>query len=273
MCNTGFFLNEDFGLEYLTISSFEKTNLVKHMFTTRIGGYSSNEYESLNLGMSSDDDIENIISNYRKVANIMETSIDRFVLSHQMHNTNIKIVNYEDCGKGLIKDLDYYNIDGLITNELDVVLSTVYADCVPLFFLDPTKKVIGLAHAGWKGTVNKIGAKMVEEFIRSFSSKPEDILVGIGPSIGKCCYEVGIEVYDKFNKNFTNIENLFKPTIKGKWMLDLWESNKVILKESKVLDRNITISNVCTCCNDKFYSYRRDNGKTGRMSALIKLKK
>ncbi|WP_352418491.1 peptidoglycan editing factor PgeF [Proteiniborus sp.] len=270
--NIGFELREVNRLQYYIIPSFEQTGLVKHGFTTRFGGLSPKPFNTLNLGLKTEDDKENIMKNFERVSNAFNVSMEKMVLSDQVHDTVIRIVTEEDAGKGLTKSMDYSKVDGLLTNVNDLMLLTFYADCVPLFFLDKTKKVIGVAHAGWKGTVARIGEKMVKTMQKVFCSNPEDILVGIGPSIGSCCYPVRKDVYDKFHTNLSSIEEVLLKESTDVWKLDLWKANQNILEENGILSRNITVSGLCTSCyNEKFFSYRKENGRTGRMAALIQL--
>ncbi|EOD01274.1 peptidoglycan editing factor PgeF [Caldisalinibacter kiritimatiensis] len=269
----GFVLKEVNGIKYYSIPRFEKTGLVKHMFTTRFGGVSPGPYESLNLGINTGDDNENITENFNRIIKLMDSTIDDIVVSNQLHTTNIEIIEGNEEYNGIDnRKLMKQGIDGLITNKRDITLFTFYADCVPLFYLDIKKKVIGLAHAGWRGTVNKIASKMVDLMTKKYNCAPKDILVGIGPSIGPCCYVVGDDVYKKFNKNFTNLNNLMKPSGEGKWYLNLWEANKQALQEIGILDRNIIVSEICTSCHTELlFSFRKELGETGRMAAIIKL--
>lgn len=258
-----FRLNDQSETDYYTIPSFEESGLVNHAFTTR----------GLNLGFNTIDSKEDIVINFKIICGELKTSIEDSVLSLQTHKTDIRIVTSNDKGKGLIKERDYNDVDGLVTDQRGIALFTFYADCVPLFFLDPKKKVVGVAHGGWKGTVGKIARNMIETMRKQYDSQPEDILVGIGPSIGSCCYEVSKDVYDQFDKNFADISSILKESGKDKWSLDLWQANKLVLEESGIPCSNITTSNLCTSCNnDKFFSYRKENGKTGRMAATIMLK-
>lgn len=271
--NIGFELREINGLEYYIVPSFDETGLVKHGFTTRIGGISPEPFNTLNLGIKTEDKKENVMKNFQKISDAFNVSIEKIVLSDQVHGTTIRIITEEDAGKGLVKPLDYKEVDGLLTNVKDLMLLTFYADCVPLFYLDKVKKVVGVAHAGWKGTVARIGEKMINTMKDMYGSNPEDILVGIGPSIGACCYTVRKDVYDRFKENLSSIEDVLMRETTSTWKLDLWNANKKILEENGVLSRNITISELCTSCNNhKFFSYRKDNGKTGRMAAIIQLK-
>jgi YfiH family protein len=147
-----------------------------------------------------------------------------------------------------------------------------FADCVPIFFADVTKRVVGIGHAGWKGTKLKIGKKIVQTMADAFGSRADEIIAAIGPSIGKCCYEVDNVVAGQFDKDFKNTSTFIFPKGKSKYKLDLWEANRIVLNEAGVLNKNIIISNLCTGCNlDLFYSHRRENGNTGRMGAIIQL--
>lgn len=271
--NIGFELREINELQYYIIPSFEQTGLVTHGFTTRIGGISTEPFNTLNLGLKTEDEQENILGNFKKISKAFNVPLEKMVLSDQVHDTKIRIVTEEDAGKGLVKPMDYKEIDGLLTDVKGLMLLTFYADCVPLFFLDKVKGVVGVAHAGWKGTVARIGEKMVNTMRDTYDSNPEDILVGIGPSIGACCYTVRKDVHDRFDENLSSIDEVLMKESIDIWKLDLWKANKKILEENGVLSRNITISGLCTSCySHKFFSYRKDNGRTGRMTALIQLK-
>lgn len=265
---------ESGGITVLKFESFEKQSCVEHCFTTKSGGCSVGEYESLNMGMYTEDKPENVVENYRRVSReIFCADVSQCVLSKQVHKTEIAVVSKEDVGNGLTKSQKYEEIDGLVTDEREVVLSTVYADCTPLFFVDSEKKVVGVAHAGWRGTVGKIGSKMVETMISRYGSDKEDIIVGIGPTIGSCCYMVREDVALQFKKAFPDCTKILEQVEEGKYRLNLWEANKASVMESGVPESNIELDNHCTSCNEElFYSYRRDKGKTGRMAAMIKLK-
>ena len=256
---------------YFTFPHFDKYNFVKHGFTSKLGGVSDGIYESLNLNFSVGDKHDNVIENYKIIAKALNINFENLVLSSQIHESEIKCVNKSDRGKGITQSRDYEGIDGLITNEPEVALVTLYADCVPLFFLDPVKRVVGLAHAGWKGTVKEIGRKMVEKFVNQYRSNKEDILVGIGPSIGDCCYEVGEEVVEQFKGIKASDNNIISKS-NLKYMLDLWSINKDILIESGIKENNIVVTDICTNCNkDYLFSHRGHHGKRGGMAAIIQL--
>jgi len=261
------------GLAYLTIPAFEKTGMVKHCFTTRIGGVSRGIYNSLNTSDDKEDPVENVHRNLKLVCGAVGIDYSNLVFSDQTHEDNIRVVSIADLGKGISVPNDIKNTDGLMTNIPGIPLITFYADCVPLFFLDKENKAIAVVHSGWKGTVQKIGVKTIRQMTEVYGTKPEDCLAGIGPSIGPECFEVGQEVADQFTESFGTRPHIIKPLGNGKYMVDLWAANKLMLMEMGVPENNITISGLCTKCReDLFFSYRRDKGRTGSMSAIMELK-
>ncbi|WP_432665199.1 peptidoglycan editing factor PgeF [Wukongibacter baidiensis] len=272
MSNWKFAKNEKGEVVFFKIPSFEESGLVKHCFTTRLGGISKAPYLSLNLGTKTEDNKKDIYINYEIICNTLDIDIGNLVLSDQVHKDNIMIVSQEHRGNGVITDNKLSEIDGLITNNKNVALVTLYADCVPIFILDKKRKIIALAHGGWRGTVKKIGKKVIEKMSSDFNSDPKDCIVGIGPSIGNCCYEVDDYVVSKFKENYDNVNEFIKDKGDEKYLLDLWTANKISLIEAGIPDENITVSNICTKCNnDLFFSYRAEDGKTGRMAAILQL--
>lgn len=263
------------GLEYLSFPMLDDTGLVKDMFTTRLGGISTGHLASLNLSTSKGDEPENVRENFNRIASVIQSEPSDFVLSDQTHTTNVMVVTRSDAGKGLTRKRDYHDIDGLITNEKGLVLSTVYADCVPLYFLDPVNKVIGLSHSGRKGTVSRMGVCTVDKMHESFGSDPADILACIGPSICVNCYEVGPEVADEFIRAFplpSDISHILVRKPNGKYLLDLWNANKTVLKEAGILPEHIECTDICTCCNPEYlFSHRASKGLRGNIGAFMKL--
>ena len=191
-----------------------------------------------------------------------------------MHGNSIRVVKKEDAGQGAVDyDRAFAETDALITNEREVLLSSYYADCTPLFFLAPDIPAVGLAHAGWRGTVNKIGQQTAVKMAEVFGADLDELLVGIGPHIGPCCYQVGQDVIDKLKDSFAKWHSLVTKEQGNKWRFDLAAANQIQLEEVGVKRENIITSSLCTCCQeDLFYSYRRDNGQTGRMASLIKIR-
>lgn len=262
-------------IEYLTFPLLENVGMVRHLFSTRLGGVSKGIYASMNLSYTRGDDKKAVDENFRRIAEIFETTPGRIVCSKQTHTTNVRIVTEEDCGKGVIYPADYDDVDGLVTNVPGIVLCTSYADCVPLYFADPKHKAIGLGHSGWRGTVNRMGEKMLKTMQDAFGTEPEDVITAIGPSICKDCYEVGEEVAEMFRKCF---EGEWKTLLtegrkEGKYQLDLWEANKRVLLGAGILEEHLAMTDLCTCCNSEYlFSHRASQGKRGNLGALIQLR-
>lgn len=265
--------NKTRSLEYITFPSFEKCGKVRHAFSTRLGGVSEGYFARMNMSFSNGDTYDNVYENYRRLCSAAGINQDDLVFSDQQHTANIRIVDENDKGKGITKERDYTHIDGLITGSKGVPLATVYADCVPLFFCDPVKDVVALAHAGWKGTAARIGAEIVQAMKVGFGSDPADIIAGIAPSIGPCCYEVDDPLFEAFSEiPDLNMAEVFSPIGNGKYMLDLRETNRQILMSAGIPVKNITVTDLCTCCHpDYFHSHRATSGKRGLMCAIIEL--
>jgi hypothetical protein len=262
-------LREEKDVPYFYFPLLEETNMVSHGFSTRLGGVSKGEFESMNFVTIRGDKIENVKENYRRICAAIGIDWTKLVVSKQTHTTNIKIVSKEDAGKGVLKERGYDNIDGLMTNEPGLPLVTMYADCVPLYFLDPVKKVIALSHSGWRGTVHRMGEVTIQKMQETYGCNPSDILACIGPSICRDCYEVGEEVALEFKENFREDEILTKKP-NGKYQLDLWKANELILKQAGILENHLAVTNVCTCCNPKLlFSHRFTKGRRGNLAAFL----
>lgn len=258
------------GLCYITFPSLSVDG-VKHAFSTRLGGKSEGIFSSMNLSFSRGDDPQNVLENYRIICKAINVDYKKCVLSKQTHTTNIRIVTLDDIGKGIVKERDFDDVDGLITDIPGVTLVTQYADCVGLLFYDPVKKVIAASHAGWRGTVGEIGRKTVETMQSHFGSDPKNILAAIAPSIGPCCFEVDSPVYDEFIKlKNIDLNRIIKGKPNGKYNIDLWECNRQILINAGVDPENISVTDLCTKCHpDVFFSHRATKGKRGNLAALI----
>lgn len=266
-------INKKGDVTFITFPKLEKTGLVNHLFSTRLGGVSQGRYESMNLSFLNGDQRENVLKNYEILCNCANININNLVLSRQTHTSNIKTVTQEHCGTGIFKE-SFNDIDGLITNQKKVALVTQYADCTPLVFLDPQKKVVATSHAGWRGTASEIGKKTVEKMMQEFGCDPNDIIAGIGPCIKECCYEVDKPVFDQFLKlEYLQMNRIFKPKQNGRYMLDLPEANKQILLNAGIKEENMDISDICTCCNcNTLHSHRATNGERGNLALIIELK-
>lgn len=259
---------------YLTYPLFDKLNIVKHGFSTRIGGVSEGVCESMNLSFSRGDNEEAVKENFRRFTEAIGCSTEDLVFSVQTHTSNVRKVTREDRGKGYSRPVDYQDIDGLITNETGVCLATFYADCVPLYFVDPVKKAIGLCHSGWRGTVEKIGKKTVEKMTSEYGCSPSDIRAAVGPSICQDCYEVSEDVIEKFKENYDSRDwqDIFYKKGNGKYQLNLWKANEIVLKEAGIKKEHMAVTNLCTCCNDSLlFSHRASHGKRGNLGAFLAL--
>ena len=260
---------------YLEYPLLTDTKIVHHGFSTRLGGVSQGCYASMNLSFTRGDDEAAVRENYYRIAKAIGVKCENMVLSQQTHTTNVRVVTEKDKGKGIVKPLDYTDVDGMVTNIHGICLVTFYADCVPLYFVDPVQKAIGLSHSGWRGTVGKIGKETIRKMEEQYGSDPKDILAAVGPSICKDCYEVSEDVILEFQKNFKERywKDLFYRKENGKYQLDLWKANEIIFKESGILPEHIAVTNVCTHCNSEIlYSHRTSGDRRGNLAAFLALK-
>lgn len=258
---------------YLTLNAFSRLPGIVHGFSTRWGGISEGIYATMNLGFKTADTPENIRKNYEIICQAIGLTTENLTLTDQTHTTNVKVITEKDIGKGFSQPQDYHDIDGLVTNIPHVPLSVVHADCVPLLFADPIRKVVGAAHAGWRGTVGNIAANMIEIFREQFHSNPSNIYMGIGPSIGFCCYEVDQPVADIFLAHpLLKDSPAIKPTIPGKYHINLQQINRLIAQAAGLLPEHIIDISLCTNCHKEiFFSHRGHQGKRGLLASLIQL--
>lgn len=259
---------------YLSFPMLEKTKMVIQGFSTKLGGVSEGKFATLNFTFTRGDNPDHVMENYRRMAAVLGVDEKRMVLSYQTHTTNVRLVTEEDAGKGIVKERDYKDIDGLITNVPGITLVTFFADCVPLYFLDPTHKAIGLSHSGWRGTVSRMGAVTIDKMKEAYGTRAEDLLVCIGPSICGDCYEVGEEVALEFKKAFAkeNWNQILREKDNGKFMLDLWKANEILLKEAGVKPEHIQTTDICTHCNsDYLFSHRTCGNERGNLAAFLSL--
>jgi len=279
-------LSEKSEVKYLNFNSLNSMQFITHGFSTRHGGVSEGIYSSMNLTFSSGDNPENIKENYRRFCDALEINVNSLVFASQTHTNNVIKVSDEDRGKGIFKPKEWDNIDGLITNSPDTFLVTLFADCIPLFFVDPVKKAIGLSHAGWKGTLNGIASNTIQMMQSEFGCNPKDIIAAIGPGIEMNCYEVDETVAKEFYK-------LPGPIIKNciaksdmssdnsdsdfdgarKYFIDLPGINKNLMINEGINPENIEMSGICTKCNSELlFSHRATKGKRGGMAAILGMK-
>lgn len=260
------------GVVWLSSPLLDGCPEVGNAFSTREGGVSQGIWSTMNLSYSRGDQTEHVTENFRRFSAAVGFPTERIVTSDQTHTVNVRRVTEEHCGGGIFREKDFHDVDGMITDAPGVVLATFYADCVPLYFVDPVHGAIGLSHSGWRGTVNHMGAVTVKEMEKAFGTRPQDLLTAIGPSICQECYEVSEDVAEQFARAFpVKIhEALFYRKENGKYQLNLWEANRFVLREAGVPDGQIQTAALCTCCNSEvLFSHRASHGKRGNLAAFL----
>ncbi|OPJ56869.1 laccase domain protein [Alkalithermobacter paradoxus] len=233
-------------MDYIQFDCLEKYPFIKAAFTNK------------NIDAKNKEDIRNICDE-------LGFCYNNLTFNKQVHGDKINIVNNDNIGK-------VYEGDGIVTNLQNVPLLIFVADCVPIALVDTKNEVIGLAHAGWRGTFEEIPKKLIDKMKSEYNSNVEDIIAVIGPSIGPCCYEVSYDLFNKFNNKFTNDNKSLYIIKEGRYFLDLWSINEHVLYASGIKIDNIIHSNMCTCCNDElFHSYRKDDKTSKRMGFLLQI--
>jgi YfiH family protein len=259
--------------EFIKFDNLSKFKDIKHFVSTRKGGISGFKDNDLNISFETYDSSRNVITNRLILARKLGIDIESFVMQNQVHGNKVVTISYDDRGKGIYcHEKVIGDNDAMITNKQGICLFTFAADCVPILFYDSVNQAIGVAHAGWKGTVKKIARETVLSMQKKFKSKQKDIFVGIGPSISVKNYEVGENVVEEVKNAFGTTDNYMifnKQT--NKFHFDLWYTNTKILTDSGIPKENIELSNLCTLDNsDLFFSARKEEN-TGRFGAGIYL--
>ncbi len=220
---------------------------------------------SFSLALHTKENPKHIIQNRQNFSKKFPNT--KFIVANQTHSANISIINEaKELGWNSLDDA-IENCDALISNQSNIMLTILTADCVPILLFDPKQKIVAIIHAGWKGTEQEIVFKTVKKMKEVFNANSKDILAGIAPSIGKCCYEVNWDVA----KHFKKIKNAYDEK-KEKYMLDLPYINRKQLLKAGLQEKNIEMSHVCTACNvENYFSYRKENGCSGRFMSMIGL--
>jgi len=257
--------------------SLEKYPWLINAFSTREGGVSTGKYSSMNLTFTRGDDSEKVKENFRLFGESIGVDICKMVYSDQQHTTNVMEVTSDHLGMGILRDRNFSDIDGIMTNEPGVCLVTSYADCVPLYFVDPVNRAIALSHSGWRGTVGNICQNTVDEMRHLYGSKPEDIITCIGPSICVDCYEVGSDVagvfLEKYGEDAKTVVLPHNKNVPGKYQLDLTRANVINMEKAGILPEHISVPDLCTCCNgDVLHSHRASQGQRGGLCAFLMIK-
>ena len=270
---------------YVKFTILEQFKDVVQAVSTRAGGMSTGTYATLNLGFHTDDDADKVLLNREILCNELHIPLDCLVCAKQVHGGNVTVVKKDDWGKGSESyESAIEETDAMITDTPGIFPMILVADCPGIVFFDRKKKVAGVAHAGWRSTLVKISQNVVGKMREVFKSKPEDILCGISPSIGPCCYEVKEDVVNPFVAAglalpvaTQALQPHQKPPVieqrDGKFFLNLWEINRRQLVELGIREENIEIARLCSSCYTNLFFSVRKEGKTGRYGVLIGIRK
>ncbi|MBN1120402.1 MAG: peptidoglycan editing factor PgeF [Anaerolineae bacterium] len=252
-------------LAYYQFDNLRYLDGVTHGIFTRRGGVSQAPFDSLNVGSTVGDNPEHVEANRQRIAAIVGVPVENTRTTWQVHSARVIVAR-----RDVPQEYPPEQADGIITADPGVMLMMRFADCVPMIFFDPRKRVVGLAHAGWRGTIAGIGPATVNAMVAEFRCNPQDIIVGIGPSIGPCCYEVGPEVTAQVRETFIDGDNYIFSVNGSGAHLDLWKANQYDIQAVGV--RKIEVAGLCTVCHrHEFFSHRAEAGRTGRFGAVVML--
>lgn len=240
----------------------------QHLFSTRHGGVSVGMFESLNFAVingENKDEESNVDSNMDLAAGVFNLKKENIVRGFQKHSNNVEIVDESNCGK-----MFSHPVDGLVTNQKNVLLSIRTADCAPVLFFEKNGKCCGAVHSGWRGTFDRISKNAIDLMVAHFGAKLEDIVVAIGPYNNICCYEVGDDFYELFVQSDCRFSLCFEK-YQDKYHFDNGKAIEMTLLDCGILKDNISICNDCTCCNEDFFSHRRQGYNRGSLASFIVL--
>ncbi|UCC62018.1 MAG: peptidoglycan editing factor PgeF [Anaerolineae bacterium] len=257
----------DDGLAYYQFESlahFVQRGDMRHGVFTRLGGVSAPPCATLNVAHTVGDEAAAVAENHRRVCRALDVDGSAVASGYQVHGARVALIGPPDRGR-VRPDTDV-----LLTDRPGIPLMQRFADCVPLVLYDPARRVLGLAHAGWRGTARAVAVEAVRAMVRAFGSRPADIVAGVGPSIGPCCYEVGAEVAARVRAGFKEGEGWLLSQGNGAIHLDLWAANRQQLEAVGV--GQVEVAGLCTACrSDEFFSHRAEKGRTGRFGVLAVL--
>lgn len=276
-------LNGSGQVPFLQYKKFTQIEGICHGFSTRMGGVSGGIYSTMNFKEDGEDTNEHIRENYRRIAQALGCDVNKMVRSQLCHGIRVHEVCPEDFGVGALAKSTLLDYDGLITNLPGATLVATFADCVPLYFVDQEHCAIGLAHSGWRGTVDRIAWSMLEAMKKAYGTEPSDLEVAVGPCICGSCYEVGKELKAAFEKDFSGaieqetgilFSEICKPSeTPEKYLLDLRLANMQSFLKAGVPKNQITVSDICTCCNPELiFSHRYTKGRRGASAAFLGIK-
>jgi YfiH family protein len=257
-------------VKYLACTAAEAMDFFFHGFCTRQGGVSEGPWASLNVSTREGDSEAQVRRNYERIATAFGIAVPQFLLVNQVHRDGVLIIDRHSLPFACDAPPAF---DAIVTDRPGLALCIKTADCVPVFLVDPVRRVIGAVHAGWKGTALQIAEKAVREMVRRFDCRPEDLEAFIGPAIGPCCYEVDVGVYQAMDHHQERDFFFIAGLEKGKWMLDLPLANHHQLLRAGLLPEHIQTADLCTACHPElFFSHRAQGGDTGRQLNFIMIR-
>jgi hypothetical protein len=261
----GFLLRESQGIRYYSCRALEDIEYLRHGFSTRGGGVSAPAESSLNLGYTSWDSAERITENRRRFLSALNIEHSRLATLRQIHSNRVYIIE-DNFTEGNQSEGDAFT-----TRVRGISLAVQTADCLPVLIADPANRAIAAVHSGWRGTLSRVLFQTVQEMEKAFGSRPPDLITAVGPGIRACCFEVGLDVAERFEQEYPG-SGIVKPAAPntGKYLVDLGRALDIQLSSAGVQEKNRHDLNACTCCNpDIFFSYRAEGTASGRMMALI----
>lgn len=266
-------ITEECGVPVIRYESLDGIEWLKNGFSTRIGGVSEGVYESMNLSFTVGDEEDRVVENFRRFGRAISVSAEDMVYAHQTHTVNVMRVDSSHKGMGILRDRNFQDTDGLVTNEPGVCLVTSYADCVPLYFVDTKNRAIGLSHSGWRGTVGNICKNTLLLMEREFGTRAENVTACIGPSICRSCYEVSEDVAERFAESYDGAQqDILTAKENGRYLLDLHRANYYNMINCGILKENISLPDLCTRCNAQWlHSHRATGGKRGGLCAFLQI--
>ncbi len=266
-------LRENGAVKYLTFESLDALPCARNYFTTRLGGVSSGVHASMNLAFTNGDDPACVYANFDVITKVIGVSPDHVVRTMQTHTTNVmKVTEDHVYDDGVLHEQEWTDVDGLMTDVSGIALATFYADCVPLYFVDPVRHVIALSHSGWRGTAADMAGVTVRRMNEEYGCDPKDLHAAIGPSICRDHYEVSEVVAHAFMRAFPDDHELILTDGRepGKYQLDLREANRLCMLKAGIPEANVEVADECTYSNQElFFSHRASDGKRGNMAAFL----
>jgi YfiH family protein len=253
-------------IRYYTFDSLDEAGITHAIFTRR-GGVSPEPWDSLNLGGTVGDDPTRVSQNRQLIFQAVGRALDSLYDVWQVHSAEVAY-----AAAPRMSHVPHRQADAILTESPNVTLLMRFADCVPILLYDPVRRVAGLVHSGWPGTVKRVARAAVEAMQKTYDTQPRDLLAAIGPSIGPDHYEIGPDVEEQVRYTFGRDAAALLPSANGGVQFDLWAANQLILEECGV--RQIEMAGICTACHQEdWYSHRGEKGQTGRFGVLMGLKK